>query len=180
MKEIIANSKTISEAINGIYGYYNGRVKTKFYKEVEEQNIDISHLRSKAYKIARVTKKCPVCGTEFESKVDHKHEKTTCSYACANTYFRSGQFNPNWKDYTYRSTCFEKHKKECVICGENKIVAVHHFDENHNNNSIENLIPLCPTHHQYVHSKYKDEVMDKIVEYRNKFIEMTIGSVEVS
>lgn len=57
-----------------------------------------------------------------------------------------------------------------MICGENKIVAVHHYDENRKNNSIENLIPLCPTHHQYVHSRYKEEVMDKINKYRNQFI----------
>jgi 5-methylcytosine-specific restriction endonuclease McrA len=62
------------------------------------------------------------------------------------------------------------HKKECVICGENKIVAVHHYDENHNNDSIENLIPLCPTHHNYVHSRYKDEVIDTINKYREEFI----------
>jgi predicted HNH restriction endonuclease len=59
-----------------------------------------------------------------------------------------------------------------VICGENKIVSVHHYDENHNNNSIENLIPLCPTHHQYIHSKYKDEILNKVDEYRNYFISL--------
>jgi len=48
-------------------------------------------------------------------------------------------------------------------------VAVHHYDENHNNNNPENLVPLCPTHHQYVHSKYKNEVIDKINEFVYSF-----------
>jgi 5-methylcytosine-specific restriction endonuclease McrA len=178
MESIIQKSKTISEAIIGIYGYDNGKSRKKFFDLVNEKNIDITHLRKRKQLYERVVKKCPVCDTEFETIINHKHEKTTCSYACANTYFRSGRFNPNWKDDTYRTTCFHQHKKECVICGEAKIVAVHHFDENHTNNSIENLIPLCPTHHQYVHSRYKDDVMDTIIEYRNKFIEMTRGSVE--
>ena len=170
MKDIIKNSKTISQAIKRVYGYDNGKSRKRFYEEVENQKIDIEHLRTRELKIKRVVKKCPICGSEFETKVNHKHEKTTCSYACANSYFRSGRFNPNWKNDTYRSTCFEYHKKECVICGENKIVAVHHYDENHYNNDPKNLIPICPTHHQYVHSAYKNEVMDKINEYRNKFI----------
>ena len=99
-----------------------------------------------------------------------RDEKVTCSYSCSNTHFRSGKLNPNWKEDSYRSTCFHYHKKECIICGEEKIVTVHHFDENHNNNSPENLIPLCPTHHQYVHSQFKNEVIDKIVEYRENYL----------
>jgi hypothetical protein len=170
MNDIISNCKTISEAIIKVYGYDNGRSRKKFFDVIENDKIDISHLRNKRLRYERITKMCPVCSTEFETIINHQHEKVTCSHSCANTYFRSGKLNPNWKGERYRSLCFEYHKKECVICGENKIVAVHHFDENHNNNEPSNLIPLCPTHHQYVHSAYKDEVIDRIIEYRNKFI----------
>lgn len=104
-------------------------------------------------------KECPVC--QKKSSFSGK----TCSYACSNTFFRSGRNNPNWKEDAYKSTCFEFHKKECVVCGEDKIVAVHHLDENHSNNSPENLIPMCPTHHQYWHSKYKELVFDKVMSY---------------
>jgi hypothetical protein len=109
-------------------------------------------------------KECPVCKTK------HSKEGTTCSYSCSNTFFRSGKNNPNWKDNTYRTTCFEHHKKECVICGENKIVAVHHMNEDRNDNRPENLIPLCPTHHQYVHSRFKNEVLDKIEKYIENYL----------
>ena len=93
----------------------------------------------------------------------------TCSHSCANTYFRSGINNPNWKENTYRTTCFLYHKKECIICGENKIVEVHHLDENNKNNSPNNLIPLCPTHHQYWHSRYKVEIEQKVIDYITEF-----------
>lgn len=168
--EIIKNSKTKSQAIISLFGYDNGTSRKKFEKLVNEKQINISHLTKREFIYERIIKKCPVCNNEFETMKNHKREKITCSHSCSNTYFRSGTSNPNWKDDTYRTTCFDNHKKECVICGENKIVAVHHYDENRKNNSPENLVPLCPTHHQYVHSRYKDEVIDKINEFRENFI----------
>lgn len=106
-------------------------------------------------------KECPACNTK------HSKGGTTCSYSCSNTYFRSGRNNPNWKDDRYQSTCFEAHGKKCIVCGEEKIVATHHINEDHNDNRVENLVPLCPTHHQYVHSRYRDEVQPII----DKFIQ---------
>ena len=103
---------------------------------------------------------CLVCVDRIKSR-----DAKTCSYSCANTYFRSGEQNGNWKQDSYRSTCFLYHKKECVVCGENKIVEVHHMDENRNNNSPENLIPLCPNHHQYWHSRFRHLVEEIVIKY---------------
>jgi hypothetical protein len=101
---------------------------------------------------------CPVCENIFVS------ESVTCSYSCSNVYFSHLRNKP--ENYVnYRTICFKHHKKECVVCGENKIVSVHHMNENHKDDSPENLIPLCPTHHQYVHSRYKNEVLPKIEKY---------------
>lgn len=97
---------------------------------------------------------CVVCNTPIKNF----RKNTTCGYKCSNTHFRSGPDHPNWKEDSYQTTCFHYHEKKCVVCDERKIVTVHHLDENHDNNSPENLIPLCPTHHQYVHSRYRDEV----------------------
>jgi hypothetical protein len=103
---------------------------------------------------------CPVCG----NLVKHKRNKT-CSYACSNTLFRSGPNNPNWKDETYQTTCFHYHKKECVVCKETNIVEVHHLDEDRNNNDPSNLVPLCPTHHKYWHSRYRSLIEDQVWAY---------------
>lgn len=177
MEDIIKNSETLAQAVREIFGFDNGTSRKKMKKLIEDNNIDISHLRSKPLIYKRIIKKCPVCGKEFEDLVGRSRQKTTCSYSCSNTHFRSGEDNPNWSDEVsdnnnkkYRKLCFRYHKKKCIICGEDKIVAVHHYDENHKNNSIENLIPLCPTHHQYVHSRYKDEIIDTINKYREEFI----------
>jgi len=34
------------------------------------------------------------------------------------------------------------------------------MDEDHHNNDIENLVPLCPNHHEMFHSKHREEVLD--------------------
>lgn len=108
-------------------------------------------------------KHCKVCGTPVK-----RDESETCSHGCANKLFRTGPNHGNWKESAYRTTCFAYHKKECIVCGEAKIVDVHHRDRNKNNNSPLNLIPLCPTHHKYCHSKHKHLVEKIIREYIDK------------
>ena len=108
---------------------------------------------------------CQVCSKPIKN---YKTSKGTCSYSCSNKLFRTGTDNGNYSGKRYTTICFAHHKKECIVCGEDKIVAVHHNDHNHYNNDPENLIPLCPTHHQYVHSRYADEVQPIIDEYVNK------------
>lgn len=105
---------------------------------------------------------CKCCGNPIKN---YRYSKGTCSRSCANTYFRSGKDNGNFKGNNYQTICFYYHKKECIVCGENKIVAVHHNDHNHYNNDPQNLIPMCPTHHQYVHSRWKNEVQPIIDKY---------------
>ena len=168
MKEVIGNSKSIAQVVKKVFGYDNRYSRDKVTEFINKNHVDISHFgRNK--KIERVKKTCPVCTKEFISVINHKHEKTTCSHSCSNTFFRSGKNNPNWKDDNYRSTCWVYHQKKCVVCSEDLIVTVHHFDENHENNNPENLVPLCPTHHQYVHSRYRDMVIDKVNEYVYNF-----------
>ena len=112
-------------------------------------------------------KLCPVCNKEFFGK------STTCSHSCSNTYFRhaskGGQkFKTDdqlAKADRYRDLCFRHHKKECIICGESNIVTVHHINEDHFDHRPENLVPLCPTHHQYWHSNYKYLVDKSIKAY---------------
>ena len=120
-------------------------------------------------RVKPLIKECPVCSKEFStSKGDNN---TTCSYSCSNTYFRSGINNGMYKagKSNYRGICFAHHDKACVVCEEDIIVEVHHLDEDHNNNDPENLIPLCPNHHKYWHSKNKHLVEKIVLEYvRNR------------
>lgn len=110
---------------------------------------------------------CPICNESFSAY--KKEKKVTCSYACSNKHFRTGDNHGNWKQDAYRSTCFLYHKKQCIICNESNIVEVHHYNENHNDNSPENLVPLCPTHHTYMHSRFKTTISSIVEEYVNNF-----------
>lgn len=152
------------------FEYYNGTVSRKINKLIIDYNIDISHFNQqenrRIYKI--IYRVCPVCEETF--KTNEKDNKITCSHSCSNTYFRSGKNNGSYKGTNYRTICFEYHKKECIVCKEKNIVTVHHYDENKKNDNPENLIPLCPTHHQYWHSRYRKLVKRKIDKYREKFI----------
>lgn len=171
-EKIVKESESKTDVCRALGFHLNSKGYNKVKDLVDKYEVDVSHFgfgnSRRKYKL--IEKECPVCKEIFETKEGHSREKITCSYACSNTYFRSGTDNPNWKEDSYRSTCFLYHDKECVICGEDKIVDVHHFNEDKGNNSPENLIPLCPTHHMYWHSRYKDEVYDKVVDYREKFI----------
>ena len=95
--------------------------------------------------------------------------KGTCSKSCSNSFFKVGKNNGNFKGTSYQYLCFANHEKKCVVCGENKIVAVHHYNEIHTDNRPENLVPLCPTHHQYMHSRFSIEIKHIVDDYINKF-----------
>jgi len=118
---------------------------------------------------------CEQCNKKFKvaQRLVEKGRRF-CSLSCSNKVARGNSLlQPDEKltgQRKYIKICFRHHEKKCVICDESNIVTVHHFDGNHDNDSPENLIPVCPTHHSYVHSKFKNLVQPKIEEYRNNFI----------
>ena len=120
---------------------------------------------------------CERCTKEFtvdEREKQHpKRDAYFCSRSCANSVGGKAKVANMLAEgaLTYRTMCFKHHAKECIICGEDKIVSVHHYDENHLNNEPSNLVPLCPTHHQYWHSPYQHLVADKIHGYVRAFKE---------
>lgn len=129
-----------------------------------------------------IKKTCPICENEFETRLGHPREKTVCSHSCANTYFRSGESNPNYRKddkltgiAKYVKICFRYHKKKCACCDEINIVEVHHYDGNKENNAPENLVPLCPTHHRYWHSRFRHLIKTKVDEYVKNFKKNIIG-----
>ena len=167
-KKVVKQSKSLTDVCR-----YFGKPKNGFYtktisKWIEKFKCDISHFEN-SVKIV-----CQRCQTEFTVQKHDEHVRKFCSRSCANGGSIRGNAKPKpdhllTGEKKYIKICFRHHKKECVICGETKIVTVHHFDENHDNNLPENLVPVCPTHHGYLHSRYKSEVMLKIKEYVENF-----------
>ena len=173
LNKIVKESRSRREVLEKLgYKNFNGRDYTKLNKELKKQKIEINHFSSngsyKTIKYKIIDKICPVCNVSFKTKEGSSREKTVCSLSCSNTYFRTGIDRAN-ASTNYRTICWKHHTKKCIICGEEKIVAVHHFDGNHKNNKVKNLIPLCPTHHVYMHSSYKNEILSKVLSYIKDF-----------
>jgi len=181
MKEIISKSNSFNEVSMQYYGYANTKTYLKIKKFIKENNINIAHFPKNAANLKRtkykkIKKICPICEKEFETRLGSPKEKIVCSHACANTYFRSGEKNPNYKKdenltgiIKYVKICFRYHEKKCVYCEEKNIVEVHHYDGNKKNDLPENLIPLCPTHHRYWHSRFRYIVKTKVDKYVVEF-----------
>jgi len=126
------------------------------------------------YKVFRV--QCGACGRDYDVKEREKlfPQKSSyfCSRSCANSVGGKAKAQKHYPDdiASYTAVAWRYHDKRCVVCGESNIVAVHHLNENHNDNDPKNLVPLCPTHHQYMHSRYKQEIQEFVDNYvRNKW-----------
>lgn len=111
---------------------------------------------------------CQKCEQEFiwtgRLKTKQFEAARFCSQNCAN--FRG--VGTEWENIIgkkitkYRTIAFSQFclPKKCEICNFDKIVEVHHIDEDRTNNKIDNLIILCPNHHQMYHSsKWKEEML---------------------
>ena len=113
---------------------------------------------------------CECCNEQFTW---HGRKGTTgfkkarfCSIPCSKS--RTEYWDANAT--RYQTIAFKHHDKKCVVCGFDKIVAVHHNDCNKKNNDPSNLIPLCPNHHEMIHhSAYKAEVSNIVNDYLTKW-----------
>ena len=111
---------------------------------------------------------CEKCGVSFTvEKLYPKKDKYFCSRKCANAVGGRAKADKHHPDETarYTAVAWRHHKKECIVCGEDLIVAVHHYNENHDDNNPTNLVPLCPTHHIYMHSQYKHLIQNQVDQY---------------
>lgn len=111
----------------------------------------------------RVKVKCTYCDKEFFkilSKLKNsksglyfcsrscKDKAQTISFGCQQIMPR--HYNKINSNNTYRKHAFRLLKHECAICEYNeyeRILEVHHIDEDRNNSNISNLIILCPNCH---------------------------------
>lgn len=166
IKEYVITSYSFNELSRKYFNFTNSKKIKQLKNYIQVNNINIIHFDNRKYqrKYKIEEKECPVCLKKFTVRWGAPREKKTCSHKCANTYFRSGEDNGQYKngETIYRKICFKFHEHKCLICDEKNVLDVHHVDKNTENNSKENLIPLCPTHHRYLHSKYANMVSGKI------------------
>jgi len=109
---------------------------------------------------------CFSCQKKFDVKEREKlfpqKNKYFCSRSCANSMGGKAKV-AKYGISSYVTVAKKYFSEECAVCGENRVLDVHHIDENRNNNSPENLIFLCPNHHALWH-RCKDEEVKKIIE----------------
>jgi len=141
----------------------NGRYYTESYQQGQNEKNDRRFGAVEEHK-----KTCACCGNAFvyvgRLKTKAFAASKFCSRGCANN--RSEWWKSNATQY--RTIALQNHEHQCVVCGFDKIVAIHHIDENKKNNDPRNLIPLCPNHHEMVHSKFRSEVQPFIDDWQNK------------
>ena len=166
-----------SEKAFRAHWFYKPSSSQNNWQVLNKQKVDCSFCKEKigitqiskhegaCYLNPKNVKPCEVCKTPVK---DYKNSKGTCSHSCSNKFFRKLRNKPeNYKSYS--TICWHHHEKKCIVCGEENIVAVHHYNEDHTDDTPHNLVPLCPTHHQYVHSRYKGLVIDTIDKYVEEF-----------
>lgn len=142
----------------------HGKYQTKSYKQAQKEKYDRMFGPVEKHK-----KLCVCCGNSFvyvgRLKTKGYEAAKFCNRSCANNrkvWWKSNAIH-------YKTIALQNHEHKCIICGFDKIVAIHHIDENKKNNLPSNLIPLCPNHHEMVHSKYRSEVQPFIDEWQKQF-----------
>lgn len=118
-----------------------------------QPNVECSYCKKKFYKNLH-RQKFSKSGLFFCCR-EHKDLAQTLAFGLKEiqpTHFGSGESS-------YREIAFRSKERKCERCSYNKhpeILEVHHQDRNRENNTIENLLILCPNCHMEEHFLNKD------------------------
>lgn len=150
-EQAIKNNKTRLDLLKEL------NITSSIYRKlIKKYNIELPKWDRSYYRRTElVTKICKCCEKEFKVKNNkYTAKQQTCSKSCYAKHFRGRNANHYSEGKSiYRQLCFDKFGKKCLMCNEVEIIEVHHIDRNRNNNEANNLVPLCPTHHKYAHTK---------------------------
>lgn len=156
LASVVASSYTLTDVLRSLGLCIGGSSRKKVKKLIELYNLNTRHFdpyhNHKGEPVE--SRECPICGTLFKPQ-RQSDTKVCCSYSCANTHFRSGKNNPNFKGGTqYRRVIGSG--SQCADCGESRpyLLMVHHVDGDRKNNDLHNLEIVCPTHHAMRHLRY--------------------------
>lgn len=123
---------------------------------------------------------CPICGQILEDE----NNGICCCFACQQIFESEGVrflIPEKW----YRKICFNKHPHKCVCCNEYIILDVHHYNKKRTDNYPSNLVPLCPTHHRYMHTRKQRNnpvvilMRKKVYEYVEEFISKSASEMMI-
>lgn len=166
LQKAVSASVSLTTTLAALGKAQNGHTFASLRKAIAHYGISTSHFISRADQIRKHPKDehrtCLFCKGSFLVKTSNR-DQVCCSHSCSNRYKLRGNAALEIK---HRTVCFKHFEHKCCVCDEKLIVHVHHMDRNHNNDSPENLVPLCPTHHAYMHSKlFSYMVEPAVLEY---------------
>ena len=117
---------------------------------------------------------CVNCGKKIIRRNSEIKENKSgyfyCSKKCGNEYKNKiREENGEWiNSSNYRKKAFLAKEHKCCVCGWNedeRILEVHHIDEDRENNDINNLCIICPTCHRKITLGYYELTKDfKLIE----------------
>lgn len=106
---------------------------------------------------------CAYCGKDVYRTPSQIAKSQTnlfyCSRICGNLH--KNQLRKETEEWNnslnYRLKAFDAYPHKCIACGwdeDERILEVHHIDENREHNNIENLCILCPICHRKITLQY--------------------------
>lgn len=119
---------------------------------------------------------CCVCGKKAYKKNkdinNSNNKKFFCDVKCSNKWLGSKKREQNHPNWINGKSSYKNILKRvdpmgvCNLCGEKdlRVLAVHHIDQNRDNNNLSNLAWLCHNCHFLVHNHF-----DGLVIFGNKF-----------
>ena len=130
--------------------------------------------KKERFKENQVEVTCAYCGKKFIKPLSKTVNSKSGLFFCCREHkdlaqrvesgyqfenIRPEHYNTSTSISTYRTFALRNYPNECAICHYKEdvdILEVHHIDENRENNSLNNLIILCPICHKKLTThKYK-------------------------
>lgn len=154
-----------NDSVEVIGKYINKRTKVKirckkcnFEWDFSPTNLAPSNIKRSSFngcpECKYETINCSYCGKKFKRLksiiVKNQSGYIYCSKECGNRH-KNELIQNNINSTSYRRNAFLNYEHKCAICGwseDERILEVHHIDENRNNNNVNNLIILCPICHK--------------------------------
>jgi 5-methylcytosine-specific restriction endonuclease McrA len=158
--EIVDNSLSNLAVLRALGFAEKGQYNVIVRKFLQYNEVDTHHFTINGVPKAKTkTLSCINCGNIFETADIPSNKQVTCSRACSNTYFRSGENNGNFTTGagSYRGKALSYLLKVCNRCGfsDERALEVHHKDRDRENNDIANLEVLCSNCHTIEHKSNK-------------------------
>lgn len=159
-KEFSVAKSTISERTNGSGNFCCRRCYNEYQRTL---------LKEKNNHCTGSVAKCANCGKDVWQIPSREklYKNRFCSKKCKSEYhhqYIEGEKNCNWKGgiAQTRGSDFERIKREkfqnsyCALCGTKEKIHIHHIIPYRltQDNSYENLIPLCAKHHKIVENLF--------------------------